>query len=126
MYSAIDSEVDNMAVRFGREAERLWDEERKHGRDSILNMAAAEFLCLGYLGQGRDHILPKYLSEASEMGKRMQLFGLKNETPTTGMEDIDSDDNNVDDGDGAHESDDNRKLMRARMYAAWGVFNFAT
>ena len=37
----------------------------------------AEVLCLGYLGQGRDHVILEYLSEASNMSILMGLFGIE-------------------------------------------------
>lgn len=96
---------------FCKEAERLWNIERANGRDSVLNAAAAEFLCLGYLGQGRNHALLTYASEASDMGVRMGLFGIDgdDDLPETDViADIDND------------------ATRARMYAAWGIFNWIT
>ena len=37
----------------------------------------AEVLCLGYLGQGRNHVILEYLSEASNMSILMGLFVLR-------------------------------------------------
>lgn len=68
MYSSIDSKTDVLAMNFCTEAEMLWAVERANRHDSIMNAAAAEFLCLGYLGQGRDHAILMYVSEVAEMG----------------------------------------------------------
>jgi len=76
MYSAISDQADQLAIRFCAEAERLWQIEQENGTDSVLNLAAAEFLSLGYLGQGRDHSVLRYLKEAANMGSRMSLFAV--------------------------------------------------
>ena len=111
MYSAIDPETDSLAIRFCTEAERLWATERENKRDSLTNIAAAEFLCLGYLGQGRDHAILAYVSEASSMGKRMGLFGAEGQDamaePNQCAEGVDA-------------------AMKARMHASWGIFNWIT
>lgn len=105
MYSAIDPRTDKLAAEFCAEAERRWDDERSRGIDSLPNLAAAEFLSLGYLGQGRDHSVLKYMTEACEMGNRMSLFG--GEEYTIAEQEILTND-----------------ASSARMYAAWGSFNF--
>ncbi|KAG5922428.1 hypothetical protein E4U42_005456 [Claviceps africana] len=74
MYTAIEPKTDALATEFCAEAEILWVAERESGRDSILTLAAAQFLCMGYLGQGRDHALLEYLAEATNMAGRMGLF----------------------------------------------------
>lgn len=111
MYSSIDPRTDALALHFCTEAELLWTAERNNNRDSLMNAAAAEFLCLGYLGQGRDHAILTYVAEVSEMGVRLGLFG-------------------VDDEDGLKEASKSAGLghedTRARMYAAWGIFNWIT
>lgn len=84
---------------FCEEAERLWGIERENQSDSTLNMEAAVFLCLGYLGQGRDHSVLKYLAEVTGMGNRMGFFGTEGEQL---MGDTQSSD----------------------IYVAWGVFNW--
>ncbi|KAG5932410.1 hypothetical protein E4U53_001348 [Claviceps sorghi] len=71
MYSAVEPKTDALATEFCVEAETLWAAERESGRDSILTLAAAQFLCMGYLGQGRDHAVLKYLAEATNMAGRM-------------------------------------------------------
>ncbi|KAG6178471.1 hypothetical protein E4U27_003741 [Claviceps purpurea] len=111
MYSAIDPQTDALATAFCVEAEILWTAEREMGHDSTLTLAAAEFLCMGYLGQGRDHAVLTYLAEATDMAGRMGLFsseaqGSSQETRTfphlTGA------------------------AKAAHMYAAWGIFNWLT
>lgn len=111
MYSSIDPKSNALAMSFCQEAERLWKVERSNNRDTITNIAAAEFLCLGYLGQGRDHAILAYVHEASKMGQRMKLFGVESQHDSArsslGTDTVD-------------------KPTRARMYAAWGVFNWIT
>ncbi|KAG5974960.1 hypothetical protein E4U55_007947 [Claviceps digitariae] len=111
MYSAIDHQTDSLATEFCAEAESLWMSEREVGRDSTLTLAAAEFLCMGYLGQGRDHAVLKYLAEATNMAGRMGLFSSEAQT-------------------GNRETSDFVNLTgapkAAYMYAAWGVFNWLT
>ncbi|KJZ68375.1 hypothetical protein HIM_12235 [Hirsutella minnesotensis 3608] len=108
MYSGIDPSTESLTTPLCAEAERHWNQEREDQRDTILNMAAAEFLSLGYLGQGIDHKMLVYVSEATEMGIRLGLFGV----PTQGSVDI----------NGALPVQENA----ARAYAAWGVFNWIT
>ena len=111
MYSSIDSKTDALAMSFCTEAERLWAFERSNERDSVMTVAAAEFLCLGYLGQGRDHAILTYVSEASNMGLRMGLFGIEGQ-------------DSMKETSWAAEVTD--EATRARMYVAWGVFNWIT
>ena len=113
MYSSIDPDTDGLAIEFCKEAEGLWNVERGHGNDSLLNIAAAEFLCLGYLGQGRDHAILAYVNEASNMGKRLGLFGSQGQD-----QDVVEKPGEVSEGKG--------EAKRARMHAAWGVFNWIT
>lgn len=109
MYSAISDQADQLAIRFCAEAERLWQIEQENGTDSVLNLAAAEFLSLGYLGQGRDHSVLRYLKEAANMGSRMSLFAVGDQDDATSCK------TNLD-----------AETRRARMYAAWGTFNWLT
>ncbi|KAG6006167.1 hypothetical protein E4U21_007277 [Claviceps maximensis] len=111
MYSAIDPKTDGLATEFCAEAEILWIAERELGNDSTLTLAAAEFLCMGYLGQGRDHAVLKYLAEATNMAGRMGLFS--SESQNNGRET-----RNFLDLTGAPKA--------AYMYAAWGIFNWLT
>lgn len=112
MYSYIDPQTDELAMPFCNEAERLWLIERTQGRDSLPTIAAAEFLCLGYLGRGRDHAVIGYVTQASEMGIRMGLFGVENKR--NAHQEPEEPPQTVDEG------------QSARMYAAWGVFNWIT
>ncbi|PNY25245.1 N-terminal fungal transcription regulatory domain-containing protein [Tolypocladium capitatum] len=102
MYSAIDPQTDELTARFCAEAERCWEMER--GTNSTVNIAAAQFLSLGYLGQGRDHAVLQYLGAAYNMGIEMGLFDVEDGAPSiaklTG------------------------EAKCAHMYAAWGVFNW--
>lgn len=111
MYSGIDSKTYVLVTSFCTEAERLWLIERRNGRDSIMNAAAAEFLCLGYVGQGRDHAVLTYISEASEMGVRMGLFGVDDNDATSKT---------------LKQAGVTDKAKSARRHAAWGVFNWIT
>lgn len=111
MYSVLDLHADELAVSFCDEAEKLWNSERDQNVDSILNVAAAEFLSLGYLGRGKDHAVLTYLTMASDMGARLGLFDvnsggdtyLETALPTMSTE-----------------------TRSAFMYTAWGVFNWRT
>ncbi|KAF4508846.1 hypothetical protein G6O67_005177 [Ophiocordyceps sinensis] len=108
MYSGIDPETEGQTTSLCAEAERLWNHERSKNRDSIQTMAAAEFLSLGYLGQGRDHKMLVYLSEATDMGIRLGLFGVERRA-------LPDEDSKL-----------SAEAKGARGYAAWGVFNWIT
>ncbi|KAK4077779.1 transcriptional regulator family: Fungal Specific TF [Trichoderma aggressivum f. europaeum] len=104
--NAQDPDGGSLALRFCTEAESLWESQRSY--DSILNLAAVQFLSLGYLGQGRDHVVLEYLNEASQMAVRMGLLGV-----------------------GANHKQQKIELMpepekTAQLYAAWGSFNWIT
>ncbi|QYS99728.1 Zn(2)-C6 fungal-type domain-containing protein [Trichoderma simmonsii] len=104
--STQDPDSGSLALRFCTEAESLWERQRSY--DSILNLAAVQFLSLGYLGQGRDHVVLAYLNEASQMAVRMGFFGI-----------------------GANHKQQQIELMpepakTAQLYAAWGSFNWIT
>ena len=114
MYSAYDHSTDGLAIHFCQEAESLWNIEIDKGNDSPLNIAAAEFLSLGYLGQGRDHSVLRYMTESAYMGCRMGFFGIKgykNEEESNLV---------------TSASPKIRKSPNAYKYAAWGVFNWLT
>jgi hypothetical protein len=113
MYSAIEFETDQLASQFCAEAERLWQAEREKSADSVLTIAAAEFLSLGHLGQGRDHHALMYLAEAANMGARMGLFSVKGQA-------------NAASTDRQSQSGSSAESRRAYMYAAWGLFNWLT
>ncbi|KAL6879314.1 N-terminal fungal transcription regulatory domain-containing protein [Trichoderma novae-zelandiae] len=105
MYSAVDPDIDDLAADFCTEAETMWRTERES--DSLLNLAAALFLSLGYLGQGRDHAVLVYTSQATKMAMRLGLFG-------------------VDEHSRAKPSVDglSTEAASAYLYAAWGSFNW--
>lgn len=111
MYSAIDPQTDQIAIHFATEAESHWTAERHKSNDSMLILAATEFLCLGYLGQGRDHVVLRYLSEAANMAGRMGLFNTEGQA-------------------GKIETSNYASLTGAartsQMFAAWGIFNWLT
>lgn len=106
MYGAIDRRSTKFAISFCREAENQWPIGNQ--RDTVLRMAAAEFMSLAYLGQGRDHSHLKYLAEAASIGLRLGLFGVERSSITTEIEKMPPD------------------LASAYMHAAWGVFNWIT
>ena len=108
MYGHLRPEAGELATQFCAEAERLWAVERELQRDSYTSIAAAEFICLGYLGQGRDHAILAYIREASEMADRMGLFGSENHDLRRETK----------------EATDN--ATKAKMFAAWGIFNWLT
>jgi hypothetical protein len=111
MYSYFDPKIELLVEDFRVEAGRLWAVERRSARDSITNLAAAEFICLGYLGQGKDHAIIYYIAQASAMGTRLGLFGVSEDDDA--MQDTDT-------------SQGAGNAQRARMFAAWGVFNWIT
>lgn len=99
MYCVLDPTAEELALLFCKEAEELWDAERKDQRDSTMTMAATVFLCLGYLGQGRDDSVLKYLAEVTQMGTRLGLFGVEDKDKAVHVQNVD-------------------------VYTAWGVFNW--
>lgn len=105
MYSAVEPDIDALAADFCAEAETIWRTERES--DSLLNLAAALFLSLGYLGQGRDHGVLSYTSQATQMAIRMGLFG-------------------VDEHSHAKPSVDKlpTEAASAYLHTAWGSFNW--
>lgn len=105
MYSAVDPSIDVHAITFCMEAESIWKTERAH--DSTPNLAAALFLSLGYLGQGRDHAVLSYISQATKMAVRLGLFGIE------------------DNGQAKVKVDKmTTEAASAYLYAAWGSFNW--
>ena len=78
MYSAINDRVHRHIDDLRREAERIWETE--HENQSVQNLAAAQFMCMSYLGRGRDHATLQYLAEASAMGVGLGLFGADDKT----------------------------------------------
>ncbi|KAL7933902.1 N-terminal fungal transcription regulatory domain-containing protein [Trichoderma chlorosporum] len=77
MYGAVDPSIDTHAATFCAEAESIWKTEKES--DSILNLIAALFLSLGYLGQGRDHAVLSYTSQATKMAMRLGFFGIQDD-----------------------------------------------
>ena len=112
MYGYFDPKSEELADDFCAEAERLWAIERDSATDSLTNLAAAEFICFGYLGQGKDHAILEYVAQTSAMGTRLGLFGIS-----------DDDDDAM---QGTDTSQGSSSAQRARMFAAWGVFNWIT
>ncbi|KAK4082759.1 uncharacterized protein Triagg1_1649 [Trichoderma aggressivum f. europaeum] len=105
MYSTVDPSIDVHAATFCTEAESIWKTEKEH--DSILNLAAALFLSLGYLGQGRDHAVLSYISQATKMAMRLGLFGVE------------------DNGQAKVKVDKmTAEAASAYLHAAWGSFNW--
>ncbi|KAK2590778.1 hypothetical protein QQS21_011532 [Conoideocrella luteorostrata] len=104
--SARSLDCATLTLRFCAEAESLWEHERHI--DCILNLVAVQFLSIGYLGQGRGHIVLSYLNEASSMALRMDLFGTieKNAADRIGRMSVEA--------------------KMAHSYAAWGTFNWIT
>ena len=106
MYTTIDADAHNYVDPFRSEAAGLWKTEKNH--DSVQNMAAAVFLSLGCIGQGLDHVVSEYSSEASSMGIRLGVFGVDQKKTQQKLDQMD-----VEEVIGA-------------SYTAWGVFNFIT
>lgn len=104
MYSSFDATSKGYMSLFCEEAERRWSEEKTN--DSLLNLAAVQLLGLAYMGDGKDHHVLTYLSEANAMGIRMGLFGVEPPTAAGMAREIASD------------------LQNATSYAAWGTFNW--
>ncbi|KAL7915456.1 N-terminal fungal transcription regulatory domain-containing protein [Trichoderma velutinum] len=105
MYSAVDPSIDVHAAAFCTEAESIWKTEKEH--DAITNLAAALFLSLGYLGQGRDHAVLSYILQATKMAVRLGLFGVQ--------------------GDSKAKLKVDKLTTEAAsgyLYAAWGSFNW--
>ncbi|QUC22753.1 uncharacterized protein UV8b_06994 [Ustilaginoidea virens] len=111
MYSAIDPQTDELALKCCAEAEKLWRAERDAGADSTLTLAATAFLSLGHLGQGRDHSVLTYLVEAAEMAGRMGLFTFQGQRSGRSVQ--------------TH-SNVYGAAKTPYMYAAWGIFNWLT
>lgn len=107
MNIAQGSDDSSFTLQFCAEAEQLWRTQKE--TDCILNLIAAQFLSLGYLGQGRDHVVLSYASEASRMAVRLGLFGVQEDNPA--LQEI---------------SILSKESRKAYMYAAWGSFNCAT
>ncbi|KAG7419181.1 hypothetical protein Forpe1208_v003555 [Fusarium oxysporum f. sp. rapae] len=104
MYSASAPEVRGYLPRFCEEAEKRWSDEK--ATDSLPNLAGMQLLGLAYLGDGKDHCVLTYVTEANAMGTRMGLFGVKTEEVASKSREI------------------TPELQIATSYAAWGTFNW--
>ncbi|KAG6997118.1 hypothetical protein FocnCong_v015159 [Fusarium oxysporum f. sp. conglutinans] len=103
MYSGIDPSIKEYIPLFCEEAERRWTDEK--ATDSLLNLASTQLLGLAYLGDGKDHYVLTYVSEANAMATRMGLFG-------------------VDPTEAACKAQEmTPALHNGTSYTAWGTFN---
>ncbi|PHH60750.1 hypothetical protein CDD81_1288 [Ophiocordyceps australis] len=101
VYSDDLPEADCFISKLEYETQRLWYAERSSGRDSMHSIAAAEFLSLGFLAQGRNDQVRLYFSEALQMGTRMRLFCVQDNDTDMELDHV---------------------TNSASMCAAWGVF----
>ncbi|KAI1384473.1 uncharacterized protein F4822DRAFT_364701 [Hypoxylon trugodes] len=102
MYSAFDKDAIQYADKFCEEAERLWKEEQ----GSCLTMAGAVLLSLSLIGNGRNHAVLYYATQAMKLGEGLGLFSTEESASASLSEKISEDD------------------ACARSYAAWGTFNW--
>ncbi|GAW25965.1 putative zinc finger protein [Rosellinia necatrix] len=105
MYSAFDENAMQHATGFLQSAEQLWMTQQS----SCLSMAGAVLLSISLMGNGKDHAVLRYATDALEMGRQLGLFH-DNTGPSGNVYES-----------GADISGDE---LRARSYAAWGVFNW--
>ena len=104
MYCTLDTEAHAFVDLFRQEALTRWEEASKH--DTVLNMASAVLLSLGCIGQGKDHVVSEYSSQASSMGLRLGLLAVESSVTKEKMNHMDSE-----------------ELIMA-SYTAWGCFNY--
>ncbi|EGU71754.1 hypothetical protein FOXB_17737 [Fusarium oxysporum f. sp. conglutinans Fo5176] len=104
MYSGIDPSIKEYISLFCKEAEDRWTDEK--ATDSLLNLASTQLLGLAYLGDGKDHYILTYVSEANAMATRMGLFGVDPTVAVSKAQEI------------------TPALQNATSYAAWGTFNW--
>ncbi|TVY67247.1 hypothetical protein Focb16_v011215 [Fusarium oxysporum f. sp. cubense] len=104
MYSASAPEVREYLPQFSEEAEKRWSDEK--ATDSLPNLAGMQLLGLAYLGDGKDHYILTYVTEANAMGTRMGQFGVKTDEVASKSQEI------------------TPELQTATSYAAWGTFNW--
>ncbi|EXK24052.1 hypothetical protein FOMG_19203 [Fusarium oxysporum f. sp. melonis 26406] len=104
MYSALDPTVKEYTSQFCDEAESRWSEEKS--KDSFLTLAGIQLLGLAYMGDGKNHHVLTYMSEANSMGARLGLFGVD---PTVAI---------------PKTQEESPELQSAISYAAWGSFNW--
>ena len=109
MFSTIDHSVEELPIQFCEEAESIINAQNdRQVTDSVIDLAALQFLSLGYLGQGRDHAVLKYLAEAINVGERMGLWGVDDDRAKARMDKM---------------SDDEANNF---LFITWGVFNWIT
>jgi len=89
-----------LSYEFEKEAELLWRAEKK---DNVLTTAGLMLLYLSYVGYGRNG--EEFLQEASNMAKRLQLFGVRDSLNTEQIQSL------------------SHGAQRALSQTAWGVFN---
>ncbi|KAM0277777.1 hypothetical protein ACHAQH_005570 [Verticillium albo-atrum] len=104
MYTSLDESAHPLVAQFGSEAEKLWWAAKS--TDSLCNIAGAQLLSLAFMGNGRDHFVLVFLTEACRMAKRMSLLGVEHSKVQT-PDNISPD------------------LRSARSYTAWGIFNWS-
>ncbi|KNB06214.1 hypothetical protein FOXG_19601 [Fusarium oxysporum f. sp. lycopersici 4287] len=104
IYSAIDPTVKEYTLQFCQEAETRWSEEKS--KDSFLTLAGTQLLGLAYMGDGKNHYVLTYMSEANSMGARLGLFGVD---PTVTI---------------PKTVEESPELQSVISYAAWGSFNW--
>ncbi|KAH6707255.1 hypothetical protein VD0002_g8150 [Verticillium dahliae] len=104
MYTSLDESAHPLVSQFGNEAERLWWAAKS--TDSLCSIAGAQLLSLAFMGNGRDHFVLVFLTEACRMARRMSLLGVE---PTSLVA----------------QNDTTAEVRSARSYTAWGVFNWS-
>ncbi|KAH6649087.1 hypothetical protein BKA67DRAFT_576722 [Truncatella angustata] len=104
MYSAIDKVAEEYARQFCAKAERLWTVEKNC--DSLLNMAGAQLLSLASMANGKDYRMLDYTKVAIQMGTRLGLFGLEENSTRNLNQDM------------------SESLRSASSFTAWGIFNW--
>ncbi|KAG7149681.1 hypothetical protein HYQ46_001399 [Verticillium longisporum] len=75
MYTSLDESAHPLVSQFGNEAERLWWAAKS--TDSLCSVAGAQLLSLAFMGNGRDHFVLVFLTEACRMARRMSLLGVE-------------------------------------------------
>ncbi|RNJ59919.1 hypothetical protein D7B24_000636 [Verticillium nonalfalfae] len=75
MYTSLDESAHPLVSQFGNEAERLWWAAKS--TDSLCSIAGAQLLSLAFMGNGRDHFVLVFLTEACRMARRMSLLGVE-------------------------------------------------
>ncbi|KAM5529810.1 Nitrogen assimilation transcription factor nit-4-like protein 1 [Fusarium oxysporum f. sp. phaseoli] len=104
MYSGIDPSIKEYIAQFCEEAEYRWADEKAN--DCLLNLASTPLLGLAYLGDGKDHYILTYVSEANAMATRMGLLGVDPAVAASEAQEI------------------TPALQNATSSAAWSTFNW--